>query len=109
MNTNTVPIILPSETSKSPFVVTENVDVESIKILDMVKVRLTDRHGNGERIWMVVLEMKVDETNEEDIVLTGRIMHDLVVFDFIPKHTVIEMYRSEVIDHVPFDVLRDTH
>jgi hypothetical protein len=57
---------------------------------------------------MVVLEMKVDETNE-DIVLTGRIMHDLVVFDFIPKHTVIEMYRSEVIDHlVPFDVLRDT-
>lgn len=109
MNMNTVPIILPSETSKSPFVVTENVDLESIKILDMVKVRLTDRHGNGERIWMVVLEMKVDETNEEDIVLTGRIMHDLVVFDFITKHTVIEMYRSEVIDHVPFDVLRDTH
>ena len=108
MNTNTVPIILPNDTSKSPFVVTENVDVESIKILDMVKVRLTDRHGNGERIWMVVLEMKVDETNE-DILLTGRIMHDLVVFDFIPKHTVIEMYRSEVIDHVPFDVLRDTH
>ena len=108
MNTNTVPIILPNDTSKSPFVVTENVDVESIKILDMVKVRLTNRHGNGERIWMVVLEMKVDETNEEDIVLTGRIMHDLVVFDFIPKHTVIEMYRSEVIDHVPFDVLRDT-
>ena len=107
MNANTVSIILPSETSKSPFVVTENVDVESIKILDMVKVRLTDRHGNGERIWMVVLEMKVDETNE-DIVLTGRIMHDLVVFDFIPKHTVIEIYRSEVIDHVPFDVLRDT-
>jgi hypothetical protein len=104
---NTVPIILPNDTSKSPFVVTENVDVESIKILDMVKVRLTDRHGNGERIWMVVLEMKVDETNE-DIVLTGRIMHDLVVFDFIPKHTVIEIYRSEVIDHVPFDVLRDT-
>ena len=109
MNTNTVPIILPSDTSKSPFVVTENVDVESIKILDMVKVRLTDRHGNGERIWMVVLEMKAGETNEEDIVLTGRIMHDLVVFDFIPKHTVIEMYRSEVIDHVPFDVLRDAH
>lgn len=108
MNANTVPIFLPSETSKSPFVVTENVDVESIKILDMVKVRLTDRHGNGERIWMVVLEMKVDETNE-DILLTGRIMHDLVVFDFIPKHTVIEMYRSEVIDHVPFDVLRNTH
>lgn len=107
MNMNTVPIILPNDTSKSPFVVTENVDVESIKILDMVKVRLTDRHGNGERIWMVVLEMKVDETNE-DIVLTGRIMHDLVVFDFIPKHTVIEIYRSEVIDHVPFDVLRDT-
>ena len=108
MNANTVSIILPSETSKSPFVVTENVDVESIKILDMVKVRLTDRHGNGERIWMVVLEMKVDEINE-DIVLTGRIMHDLVVFEFISKHTVIEMYRSEVIDHVPFDVLRDTH
>lgn len=108
MSITTVPVILPNETSKSPSVFTENVDVESVKIFDMVKVQLNDQHGNGERIWMVILEMKMDKANE-DVVLTGRIMHDLVLFDFIPKHTVIDIYRREVIDHVPFDVLKDIH
>lgn len=111
MNTNTIPIILPNETSKSPFLITENVDLESIRILDMVKVQLTDQNIGGERIWILVLEIKLDETNN-DIVLTGRIMHDLVVFDFIPKNTVIEIYGTEVIDHLPFglvNTLRETH
>ena len=100
MNINTVPILIPPN-AKSPIVVSDNVDLDSIKIRDMVKVRLTDKHGNTERVWMIILDMKMDDT-QHDVVLTGTILHDLVVFDFIPKHTVIDIYRSLVIDHVPF-------
>jgi len=101
---NTIPLILPNENSKSPFVVTHNVNLDSIKVLDMVKVRLTDKDGNGERIWIHILDMKTDEKNN-DTVLSGRIMHDLIVFDFIPKNMVIEVYMSKVVDHLPFNML----
>ena len=101
---NTIPLILPNENSKSPFVVTDNVNLDSIKVLDMVKVRLTDKDGNGERTWIHILDMKTDEKNN-DTVLSGRIMHDLIVFDFIPKNTVIEVYMSKVVDHLPFNML----
>lgn len=81
---------------------TNKINLDFINIFDKVKVKIYDDHGNVEHIWIDIIDIELD-VQQNEVILTGIIMYDsAALFDIIPEDTIIQVYRSTVVQYVPF-------
>jgi|UniRef100_A0A6C0BSN1 hypothetical protein len=89
---------LTAATSPSSVIFTKNVNLNELKTKDLVKVRLTDDEGNGERFWIEILNI-----NHKKETIIGEVTQDLIVLN-IDKNSLICVHTNHVIDHISVEL-----